>query len=401
MQKGRKSALVSAGVNSRAQQPENDSAPEEVRRDCAINIGGAPVVVLKRPASDDRSKPHFTEATILPGRGMNLLQLKAYLPGKGEIDVIHSPTIEEAKQYLDVEDDEFGYNAFKIGGAVLVPWANRIRGILQPDGKSIKANVGGKTVTLPAGWHGNKPGAEIHAIHGLMLKSKFENVRQRRGTNESSVRGTLHAGSFAGHWCSQTDITVTTVLAKDAVEMVITAKNVGKENLPVGIGAHPYFEIPSGDRKQVRLHIPADKRAEVNNPDDVFPTGKLIAVEGTVYDFRAAEGKCLGDLFMDENFVALSRNAENVTTIEITDPAANYGVRIKSLSPEVKAFQVYARPDKNFVAVEPQFNLNDPFSRVWGNIDTGMVNLRPGQSVSWRACIELFTPQRSASGHTR
>lgn len=358
----------------------------------ALTIGGEPVVTLTRPQPADKNKPQFLEATVLPGRGMNLLQIKAYLPGRGEVNLINAPSLAEAKQFLDVQDDEFGNNNFKIGSAVLVPWANRIRGKLSPDGKTIEATVAGKTLTLPAGWSGKNPGAEKHAIHGLILKSKFENIQQQNGPADSSVSGTLHAGNFGGHWPSQTDVNVQTVLKNDALEMTITTKNVGQEPLPMGIAFHPYFNFPSGDRKQARLRLPGDTRALVNNYDDVFPTGKLVPVKGTDYDFTAPGGKALGTLFMDDNFTALKRDANGNAVAEIIDPAANYGLRIVSLSPEVKAFQVYAPVDKNFVAVEPQFNLNDPYNKSWGKNDNGMVLLQPGQSVSWKVRLELFTP---------
>ena len=49
------------------------------------------MVVLQRPRSSDQSKPQFLEATVLPGRGMAVLQIKAYFPGKGEINLLNSP----------------------------------------------------------------------------------------------------------------------------------------------------------------------------------------------------------------------------------------------------------------------------------------------------------------------
>jgi aldose 1-epimerase len=357
-----------------------------------ITIGGEPVVTLTRPQPTDKTKPQFLEATVVPGRGMNLLQVKAYLPGKGEINLINAPSLPEAKQFLDVQDDEWGNNNFKIGAALLVPWANRIRGKLSADGKTIEAAVAGKTVSLPAGWSGKNPGAEKHAIHGLMLKSGFEDIQQQNGSVESSVSGVLHAGNFGGRWPSQTDVSVQTVLKNDALEMTITTKNVGQEPLPMGIAFHPYFNFPSGDRKQAKLHLPSDKRAVVNNYDDTFPTGKIVPVKGTDYDFTPSGGKALGTLFMDDNFVNVKHDPDGKAVVEIVDPAANYGLRITSLSAEVKAIQVYAPVDKNFIAVEPQFNLNDPYNKAWGKNDTGMVLLQPGQSASWRVRLELFTP---------
>jgi galactose mutarotase-like enzyme len=121
-------------------------------------------------------------------------------------------------------------------------------------------------------------------------------------------------------------------------------------------------------------------------------------VKGTPFDFTAPGGAPLGTLFLDDSFTGIQRNADGNAVIEITDPAANYGLRILALSPEVKAVQVYAPPDKDFVAVEPQFNLVDPFNKkLWGETDTGMVLLQPGQSVSWHIRLELFTPAAGAA----
>jgi aldose 1-epimerase len=367
-----------------AQQPAGSKA--------AVQIGGEPVVILQRPAATDTSKPQFLEATELPGRGMAVLQIKAFLPGKGEISLLNSPPLPDAAQLLDKGDDAFGNQVFKIGGAILLPFANRIRGTLSGDGKTITATVAGKTVTLAANWSGTEPGAEKHAIHGLMLNSKFQNVAQQNGANESTASAMLPAGNFGGHWLSDTDVKVTTTLTNGAFEMTVTATNAGHAPLPMGIGWHPYFVLPSGDRQQARLHLPGEMRAVMNNYDDSFTTGKRVPVKNTPYDYTAAGGRELGTQYLDDNFSDLIRNADGSTVSEIIDPAANYGLRLTTLSPQIKSIQVYAPPQKNFVAIEPQFNLPDPYNRNWGNIDTGMVLLQPGQSVTWRVRLELFTP---------
>jgi galactose mutarotase-like enzyme len=355
----------------------------------AVQIGGEPVVILQRPAPSDSSKPQFVEATILPGRGMAVLQIKAFLPGKGEISLLNSPPLPEAAQLLDKGDDQFGNQVFKIGGAILLPYANRIRGKLSPDGKTITASVAGKTVTLPANWSGSEPGAEKHAIHGLMLNSKFQDVGIENGTHVSAK---LHAGNFDGHWLSETDVSVAITLSNSAFEIAVTATNAGHAPLPMGIGWHPYFVLPSGDRKQARLHLPGEMRAIMNNYDDSFVTGKRVPVKNTPYDYTAPGGRELGTQYLDDNFSDLITGANGSTVSEIIDPAANYGLRLTTLSPQIKCIQVYAPPQKNFVAIEPQFNLPDPYSKSWGNIDTGMVLLQPEQSVTWRVRLELFTP---------
>jgi aldose 1-epimerase len=359
----------------------------------AISIGGEPVVILTRPSVADKAKPQFLSATLLPGRGMAVLQIQAWLPGKGEIGLLNSPPLPQAEELLNHGDDEFGNEVFKIGGAILLPFANRIRGKLSSDGKTISATVDGKTVILPANWSGSNPGAEKHSIHGLMRHSKFANVNFQNGEPASVVNAILHAGNFDGHWQSRTDVTVDAILTHDAFELTVRAKNVGHEPLPMGIGWHPYFVLPGGDRSQVRLHIPSDTRAVMNNYDDSFTTGQRVSVKGTPYDFSAPGGRTLGNQYLDDNFSNLQRRPDGSTVSEIVDPAAKYGLRLTTLSPEIQSIQVYAPPQKGFVAIEPQFNLPDPYNKDWGDTDTGMVVLKPGQSVTWRVRLELFTPK--------
>ena len=361
----------------------------------AISIGGEPVVTLSRPLPANPAKPQFVEATVLPGNGMNLLQLKAFLPGKGTIDVLATMPLPDAKKYLETDNDSFGNNSFKIGDAILLPYPNRIRGTLSQDGTTIETTIDGQQVTLPANWHGKNPGAEVHAMHGLILSSDFKDVKQQNGPAQSTVSALLHAGNFGGHWLSQTDVSVQMILKDAALDIVVTAKNVGKQPLPMAIGAHPYFEFPSGNRTQARIQVPAQERVLVDNYDNVFPTGQVEPVKGTPYDFTAAGGKPLGSVFLDECFTNLQRDAQGMVVVNVTDPAANYGVRVMALSPDIKAIQVYAPPDKNFVAVEPQFNLSDPYNKkVWGNRDTGVATVQPGASVAWHIRIELFTPSK-------
>ena len=82
------STMMAKNTKGRAAHPQ----------DAAMEVGGEPVVTLTRPQAAHSARPQFVSATILPGYGMNLLKLKAYWPGKDEIDVISSPSLEEAKE---------------------------------------------------------------------------------------------------------------------------------------------------------------------------------------------------------------------------------------------------------------------------------------------------------------
>jgi aldose 1-epimerase len=131
----------------------------------------------------------------------------------------------------------------------------------------------------------------------------------------------------------------------------------------------------------------------VNDYDEVLPTGEVLHVAGTAYDFSSPGGKPLGDLYLDDCFVDLERTAEGHVETEVVDPAAAYGLRVVGTSPQIGAIQVYGPPEKDFIVLEPQLNWADPFGEQWGpDVDTGMVILQPGQSVTYSARLELFTP---------
>jgi len=303
-------------------------------------IGGQKVITLSRTASST-SKPEFTSVTLAPGRGMEVLQITANFPGKGN--------------------------------------------------KTLTTEWQGHSLTLPANNIGHEPGAERHAMHGLILKAKTENVTVEKVPGGQEVSGIIHGGNFDGHWFSKTDVVITVRLTADAVDATIVARNTGSEPEPMAIAWHPYFNLPSGDRTQARLRIPAATVAEVDNYDNVFPTGKVVPVKGTKFDMSDSGGTPLASTFFDDNWSHL--NWENkAVTVQVIDPAAHYGVKIEGLSPEIKAIQVYAPPAKSFVAIEHQYNFGDPFGKVWGTTDTGMVTLKPGQATTWHVRLKVFVP---------
>jgi len=357
-----------------------------------MEISGAPVITLERPGPEDSSRPAFLSAQVLPGRGMMTLQLRAHLPGRGATDLIAAPSLERAREILDDEAGEFpGNPSYFFGGAVLLPFANRIRGTLAPDGKTIETSILGKTVRLPANAGGRKPGAERYAMHGLLLASRVEDVRRETMEEQDALRATFQAGDFERHWVSSTEVSFEVVLRSESFTFTVTARNVGTEVLPMAIGWHPYFALPSGRRGQARLHVPAQRRLLVHDYDEVIPTGEVAPVAGTPYDFSMPGGRALGDLFLDECFVDLERSDEGLVVAEIVDPEARYGVRAVTDAPDLRAVQVFAPQDIGFIALEPQYNWIDPFGAEWGaGEDTGMALLQPGAATRYSVRLELF-----------
>jgi aldose 1-epimerase len=387
--------VLLAGCSKSSQPAPAAEQPAQPAQSAAPQIGGEPVVKLTRAATSNGQQPEFLSVTVLPGRGMNVFQITADVPGKGEIPMLASPTLEDAAAKMNGgPDDQNGDASFSFGGAFLVPYPNRIIGKRSADGSTVTTSWHGKTITLPANWHNSAdPTRDKHAMHGLILAAQTQDVQSQTTPDGQTLTGTIHAADFGGHWLSKTDLMFTIMLSGNAVDAMIVAKNVGTEDEPMAIGWHPYFAIPSGDRKQALLHVPGEQLAQVNNYDDVFPTGKLVPVKGTKWDFLAPQGKALDDIFLDDNWSRLQRT-DGAVDVTFADPASNYGVRIVGLSPEIRTVQVYAPPTKPFAAIEQQFNFGDPFGKEWHGMNTGMVTLAPGKSVEWHARLELFQPNK-------
>lgn len=351
-------------------------------------VGGMKPVVLRAEPPDSDGRAQFIEAVFLPGRGMNLIKVRGQIPGLGETELLHSPPLGNVSAQLSGGPDDFmGVHSFRFGGALLLPFANRIRGEVSRDGRSLETDILGRRVRLPADWQGKHAQAEKCAIHGLILAAKLS-ITEASGDH---VVARLDAGNFGGYWLSDATIEVRATLRWDALDLSVTVQNTGKDMLPIGIGWHPYFALPSGRRNEARLFLPARLRSLVNNYDDVFPTGEVVPVAGTPYDFSGADGAPLGQRYYDDCFLGLEKSAEEHLDIEVLDPAAHYGFRITEASPHIQAVQVYSPPDQPFVVVEPQFNLADPFSGVWPKgFDTGMVLLGPGQVTAWSVVWRIF-----------
>ena len=138
-------------------------------------IGGEKLVTITRTAVS-KTKPEFTCVTVPPGRGMELLHVIANFPGKGEVHVLASPDLAGRKNARPA-GRRLGDLGYRLGAAFLVPYPNRIRGKLSADGKTLTTAWQGHTLTLPANNIGKLPGAERHAMHGLILKAKARDVR--------------------------------------------------------------------------------------------------------------------------------------------------------------------------------------------------------------------------------
>jgi aldose 1-epimerase len=374
---------------------KRDSAPEV---SATARPGGQEAIVLQRAQPTVGTVPEFLSATVLPGRGMNVLQITAYLPHKGEVQLLASPSLDEAARLMDGNGTDLaGEASLAMGGAFEVPWASRIFGAVPPGGTSIVTAWNGQPLKLPQ--TAMKYAGDAVSVGGLLLRRGADSVKTSVMPDGGEAQATFNAGDFYGHWISQTEITTSVQLSGRAMELQVVARNTGDKPEPMGVGWHPRFAILSGDRERATLRMPSAERAEVRDRSSGLPSGKLLPVAGTEYDFTARAGVPLGQRSLDDSFVHLRPTLlESGPVAELRDPESGYGLRITAITPTIKAMRVYAPADAKFVSIAPQFNYDDPFGHEWPKEeDTGMVVLQPGQSTQWTVRLEIFplTPDES------
>ena len=352
--------------------------------------GGLEPIVLQRSQMAGSTLPEFLSATLLPGRGMNTLQITAYLPDKGEVQLLASPTVDEAAERLSgTGTDQAGAGSLQMGGAIEVPWAGELPGTRVADENSVQASWHGHLLKLPTATGGGA--GDAFPSGGLLLADRATNLSSNVMPDGGESQATFAAGDFGGHWLSKTDVTVTVLLSGRAVEIHVVAHNGGTEPEPVGIGWRPRFAVLSEDRSQVRLHLPSSVRIERRSGSD-RPTGRLLPVGGTAFDFTERDGAPLRGTDLADTFVHLRPALLDLgPLVELRDPKSNYGLRLTAMTPTIRAVRVESRPGSNVVTVDARFNYDDPFGHEWSaDEDTGMVVLEPGETTQWRIRLELF-----------
>ena len=200
------------------------------------------------------------------------------------------------------------------GMAILVPFANRIKGG--------EYEFNGKKYFLNKNSEGN-------AIHGLVVNKRFEVI------NKSSNSITLSYNLKDNGYPSELNINIKYVINRESFNVEFLIKNVGSNEAPLTVGAHPYFIIEDSwkiNPTQVK------KCASINK----IPTGELI-------DYEIEGNKEYDDCFYIGNQVKLDSKYSTIIIKTIKMPY----------------FQIYTGI-KGAVALEPMSGAPDAYHNYIG-----------------------------------
>jgi len=365
-------------------EPQSEAGP--------TGPGGQDPIRLSRSATSIGKGVELISATFLPGRGMNVFQVTALIPGHGEVPLLVSPQLASAAGIMDGQDDDAnGSASTSLGGAVLVPWAQRLSGNSTSTQGMLSTNWNGKRLSFPA----ENAGSNM-SVEGLLLNRGADSVKSDVLPDGQSVVAVFHVGDFSGNWLSTIDVTVEAQLTAHDLDLTVTAKNTGQQPAPFGIGWHPFFSIPSGDRANALLSIPSQTLMEVNKQTGI-PTGHMQNVSGKAQDFSRSGGSKMGSVPINATYTALLSGVGSGPVADLIDPSFNYRLSIIPLTPDITSMRVISPADKAWISIGPNTNLEDPFGPEWDSPENaGMMMLAPGATMRWKVRLEISQPGASS-----
>ncbi len=347
--------------------------------------GGLDPIVLKRAASAGKPDPEFASVTLLPGLGMTVLQITAYLPAKGETALLSAPSISDIGQGSFDPPNGFNDNH----GALELPWGGELMGTSSPVGTSITAKWQGQTFE-----QSTERSPQVGVAEGGMLQTVAADQQSSVETADGVSAEALFRGVNADdHWPSRSDVRVNAKLSAKALDLHVQVKNTGDQAEPMGIGWHPRFQTVAGSRDQVQLKLPNGEVVAIADRLTGLPSGKIEAPGAVVAHFQA-HSEDLGPMSFDESLTRLTAPAGGLPATELRFPAAGFGLRMVAVSPSAKIFRVSSPAGTNYVSMGLQTNLDDPLGHEWGADGSGIVTLQPGDSMEWEIRLEIFALPR-------
>jgi len=187
-------------------------------------------------------------------------------------------------------------------------------------------------------------------------------------------------------------------LTGPAVDATITAKNVGKDDEPMAIGWHPYFAVPSGDRKQALLHVPGQQVAAINNYGDVFPTATSSpSKEPSTTSARPRARRSTTSTSMT---TGRSCSAQRRRRRDLRRP----GEQLRRPHPRPLTGAAHhpglRAADEAVCRHRGAVQLRRPFGKEWGSTNTGMSRCTPASPSSgtsaWRSSSRISSRQKES-----
>jgi len=178
-------------------------------------------------------------------------------------------------------------------------------------------------------------------------------------------------------------------LSESGLKVSYRLENESNEEMPFGLGFHPYFTKLSGETN-TKLTVPCDYFYEVRSDADpeffnktanglgmtgnVMPTGNLIEAKGTSSDILTP--KSVGNLDLDTVYTSVQHNPKAM--IDYSDIGLTLTL---DASEEFTHYVVYTPQGKSFFCIEPQTCSTDAINLFAAGIEHVNLLICPKNSI--------------------
>lgn len=220
---------------------------------------------------------------------------------------------------------------------LLAPWANRLYPSSFP--------VDGTTYQLREEVGNLRKDPNGLPIHGLLAFSDaWEVLHMDAVENRAEVTSRLefwrHPDLMA-QWPFAHSLFMTYRLQDGMLEVETVVENYATEAMPIAIGYHPYFQLPSVARDEWQAIIPAKSITLMT--EKLTPSGEKKAFEGP--QPFPIKGNKLDNIFED-----LVRDQDQKSTFSVSGGGKKLSV---IYGPQYPVAVVYAPPGQEFICFEP------------------------------------------------
>lgn len=206
---------------------------------------------------------------------------------------------------------------------------------------------------------------EPHTIHGHGWQSDWD-------VEEASVdRAVLSYSHPAGNWPWTYRSVQQFQLGPSGLDLMLSLKNMSNEPMPAGIGWHPYFSSAGAE-------IVAETTKIWDTGAHGVPTGcRVPSANEQLRRPQRVEG-----LALDTPFETTGG------PVTLHWPARQMSLRILA-SDNLRFLVVYTPPGAGYFCVEPVSHIPNMVNLAFPPIETGLVALAPGETLSGTIRVEL------------
>jgi aldose 1-epimerase len=252
------------------------------------------------------------------------------------------------------------------GVPFLEPWANRL------DQDAFYAN--GRKYLLNPDLGNLRRDPNQKPIHGLLLFSPYWKVTKlEAGDHAARVTSRLEFWRYPelmAQFPFAHAVEMTYKLAGGALEVETLLENQSSDPMPVGVGYHPYFQVPDTPRDQCKVHVAAREHLELSPL--LIPTGERTPV-------TYPDPVSLATTQLDDVFSHLVRGKDERAEFWVEGG----GKRISVVyGPKYTVAVIYAPPGKDFICFEPMSAITDAFNLAHSGIYKELQSIPPGGT--WR-----------------